>query len=91
MQDDDPFSNFKSAIEWPDMRPPNEEATGGFVPLSHGFRAMLETCAYATTIAADCESEIEIDLGGQVDAAPEPARRQNAEAGTSTCYGTLSL
>jgi very-short-patch-repair endonuclease len=65
MRDDD-FSNFRSAIEWPDMRPKVEEATGELKPISSIMAELAEIWASAATIAPKCESPIEVDLGARL-------------------------
>jgi very-short-patch-repair endonuclease len=59
------FSNFQSAIEWPDLRPPEEEATDVPKPLCAFLPALLDNWALAATIESVCESPIEVELGTQ--------------------------
>jgi very-short-patch-repair endonuclease len=66
MQRQDELSTFRSAIEWPDMRPESEEATGEFRPISASVMSVVEILASAVTIAPDCESPIEVDLGARL-------------------------
>jgi very-short-patch-repair endonuclease len=63
MRYSDEFSTFRSAIEWPDMRPPSEVPTGEFMPLSVGLARTLDTIAIAHALAPKCESPIEVDFG----------------------------
>jgi very-short-patch-repair endonuclease len=60
------FSNFRSAIEWPEMRPVSEEATGEMKPLSAFTASAIDSMALAFAIAPSCESPIEIELGAQL-------------------------
>jgi hypothetical protein len=69
MQRHDEFSNFRSAIEWPEMRPPREEATGELRPISSSVISTVEILSSAVTIAPDCESPIEVDLGARLSSA----------------------
>lgn len=63
MLDRDEFSTFGSAIEWPEMRPFAEEATGELKPIFPYVVSAIDLLAHATTIAPDCESPIEVELG----------------------------
>jgi very-short-patch-repair endonuclease len=63
---EDELSNFQSAIEWPDLRPPEEEATDVPKPLYSFLPALLDNWALAATIESDCESPIEVEFGTQV-------------------------
>jgi very-short-patch-repair endonuclease len=67
--DDDELSTFQSAIEWPDMRAETEEATGELRPLSSCLVSVIEIMASAVSIAPDCESPIEVDLGARLSVA----------------------
>jgi very-short-patch-repair endonuclease len=62
----DEDSTFRSAIEWPDMLPPSEEATGELKPISSIITSAVEIMASAVTIAPDCESPIEVELGARL-------------------------
>src|SRR6266481_2218000 len=60
------LSYFRSAVEWPEMLPEFEEATGELKPLSVFVIKAIDTLSIACTIAPDCESPIEIDLGARL-------------------------
>jgi very-short-patch-repair endonuclease len=60
------LSYFRSAVEWPEMLPEFEEATGELKPLSVFVIEAIDTLSIACTIAPDCESPIEIDLGARL-------------------------
>jgi very-short-patch-repair endonuclease len=62
----DDFSNFQSAIEWPDLHPPTEYATDELKPLYAFLPALFDKWVLAGSIADVCESPIEIDLGVRV-------------------------
>jgi very-short-patch-repair endonuclease len=62
---EDDFSNFRSAIEWPDLRPPTEFATDDLKPLFSFLPPLVDKLALAVGIAPDCESPIEVELGVQ--------------------------
>jgi very-short-patch-repair endonuclease len=61
----DDFSNFQSAIEWPDLRPPTEHATDELKPLYSFLPTLFDKWSLALGIADVCESPIEVDLGVQ--------------------------
>jgi hypothetical protein len=63
---EDEYSDFQSAIEWPDLRPPTEEATGNFRPIFSFVPDLVDNWAAAATIAPNCESPIEIELGARL-------------------------
>src|SRR6266404_2733341 len=60
------LSHFRSAVEWPEMLPEFEEATGELKPLSVFVIEAIDTLSIACIIAPDCESPIEIDLGARL-------------------------
>jgi very-short-patch-repair endonuclease len=61
----DEFSNFRSAIEWPDMRPPEEHATANLVEL--GTSIPIDVWAAAIELAPRCDdSPIEVDFGARL-------------------------
>jgi very-short-patch-repair endonuclease len=62
---EDDFSNFQSAIEWPDLRPPTESATGDLKPLCSFLPSLVDSWVLAASIESDCESPIEVELGTQ--------------------------
>lgn len=59
----DEYSNFESAIDWPEQ--PFEEQ-GAFAPLSVGAMKFLEVTAQATKLEPICESPIEVMLGSRL-------------------------
>ena len=59
----DDLSNFQSAIEWPDLHPPTEYATGELKPLYSFLPALFDKWVLEGSIADVCESPIEVDLG----------------------------
>jgi very-short-patch-repair endonuclease len=62
---EDEFSNFQSAIEWPELRPLEEVATDIPKPLYTFLPALMDNWSLAATIEPDCESPIEVELGAQ--------------------------
>jgi len=62
---EDNFSNFQSAIEWADLRPPTEHATGDLKPLHSFLPSLFDNWLMAANIEPDCESPIEAELGAQ--------------------------
>jgi len=68
----DEFSNFKSAIVWPDDREPDEAPTGEFRPLSIGLLKAIETAAESFCMAGETESPIETIFGAQFALALRP-------------------
>lgn len=61
----DDFLNFQSAIEWPDMRPPIEEATDELKPLYTFLASAVDKWVLAGSLERVCESPIEVELGVQ--------------------------
>jgi very-short-patch-repair endonuclease len=61
----DDFSNFQSAIEWPDLCPPTEHATGELKPLCSFLPSLVDNWMLAASIEGVCESPIEVELGVQ--------------------------
>ncbi len=61
----DDFSNFQSAIEWPDLHPPTKYATDELKPLYSFLPALFDKWALEGGIADVCESPIEVELGVQ--------------------------
>jgi very-short-patch-repair endonuclease len=55
----DDFSNFKSAIVWPEERDPEEVPTGDFKPFSLALCDAIEVAAESVTMAGITESPIE--------------------------------
>jgi very-short-patch-repair endonuclease len=72
--DVDDLSNFRSAIEWPEMRPPTEEVTGDFKWLGEFLPAVLEFVGSAYILAPECESPIEVELGARLSNALSSVR-----------------
>src|SRR4051794_11740995 len=66
MRHSNQLSSFRSAIEWSDMQPEHEVATGEFKPISMGLAQAFDTMAIAHTIAPKCESPIEVDFGARI-------------------------
>jgi very-short-patch-repair endonuclease len=61
------ISTFRSACEWPDLRPPVEYATGELKPLSCYLSSAFEMMACAGEIAQKCDdSPIEVELGARL-------------------------
>lgn len=69
---DDGFSNFKSAIVWPDDREPEEAPTGEFVHLRVAMVKALDCAAASFTIAGVTESPIETLFGAKLALALRP-------------------
>lgn len=69
---DDDFSNFKSAIVWPDDREAEEAPTGEFVPLRHAVAKALDCAAESFTMAGVTESPIETLFGAKLALALRP-------------------
>ena len=65
------FSNFRSAIEWPDARPYYEEPQRGgrLEHISKYAVAAVEYAGEAREIAPKCESAIETELGARLNMA----------------------
>jgi very-short-patch-repair endonuclease len=63
---DDGFSNFKSAIVWPDDREPEEAPTGEFVPLCHALVKAVACAAESFTMSGVTESPIETIFGAKL-------------------------
>lgn len=59
----DEFSNFKSAIDWPE---PKYEEQGAFKPISVGAMQFVEVMAHAQKLDPICESPIEVMLGSRL-------------------------
>jgi hypothetical protein len=68
----DDFSNFKSAIDWPEDREPEEAPTGQFRPFSVALSKAIETVAETFSIAAVTESPIESIFGAKFALALRP-------------------
>ena len=62
---EDDFSNFHSAIEWHDLRPPTERATDELKPLAFFVLSIVDNWVLAASIEAICKSPIELELGVQ--------------------------
>jgi hypothetical protein len=61
----DEFSNFRSAIEWPDMRPPEEHATANLEPI--GASIPIDVWEAAVELAPACDdSPIEVEFGARL-------------------------
>jgi very-short-patch-repair endonuclease len=61
----DEFSNFKSAIVWPDNREPEEAPTGELKPFSTVLLQAIEIAAESFTMAGVTESPIETIFGAK--------------------------
>ncbi|SEC00442.1 endonuclease domain-containing protein [Bradyrhizobium erythrophlei] len=62
----DDFSNFKSAIVWPDEREPEEAPTGDFVPLRLAVAKAIESAGESVAMAGITESPIETIFGAKL-------------------------
>jgi hypothetical protein len=61
----DGCSNSRSAIEWPDMRPPREHTTADFAQIASFIP--VDVWATAFEIAPDCDdSPIEVEFGARL-------------------------
>jgi very-short-patch-repair endonuclease len=60
------ISYFRSAIEWPDTRPPTVPATADLKPIGEFLPGVLELCAAAFELGPSCESPIEVQLGSRL-------------------------
>lgn len=81
----DEFSNFKSAIVWPDAREPEEAPTGDFKPLRLAVFKAIETATESFSMAATTESPIETIFGAKFALALRPICK---DVGWDFCIGT---
>jgi very-short-patch-repair endonuclease len=68
----DDFSNFRSAIAWPDLDEPEEAPTGNFVPLRVAVVKAVECAAESYTMSGVTESPIETIFGAKLALALRP-------------------
>jgi len=66
------FSNFKSAIAWPDLNEPEEAPTRDFVPLSVAMVKAVECAAESVSMSGSTESPIEAIFGAKLALALRP-------------------
>jgi very-short-patch-repair endonuclease len=68
----DDFSNFRSAIAWPDLDSPEETPTREFVPLRVALLKAVQCAAESATMAGVTESPIETIFGAKLALALRP-------------------
>ena len=68
----DDFSNFRSAIAWPDLNMPEEAPTREFVPLRVALVKAVQCAAESATMAGITESPIETIFGAKLALALRP-------------------
>lgn len=68
----DQFSNFRTAIDWPDLDEPEEVPTGDFVPLRFAMVRAIACVAESATMSAVTESPIETMFGSKLALALRP-------------------
>lgn len=68
----DHFSNFRSAIAWPDLDKPQEAPTGDFVPLRMALVKAIDCAAESLCMSGVTESPIETIFGAKLAMALRP-------------------
>jgi very-short-patch-repair endonuclease len=72
----DDFSNFRSAIAWPDLGEPKEVPTGDFIPLRVAVAKAVDYAAESFTMSGVTESPIETIFGAKLALVLRPVCEQ---------------